>query len=237
METKMNKVYLFFIATIAFVFSGCYTSLKTTNETYAQTHVGFYINYDFYCNHCYYEMYWCNFCITYHTHINHWCNHHYGWYNNWYIVYYYQPYGYYHNHYHNHYAHRNYHRHYVRDYSGIRLYGNNKYLTPRDDKELYRLSNRQDKSQTIYRDNTTKSRQYDIKNNDAYKHQKDVNKRNNDAYKHQKNTREKYNSPPVKRNENIQKSPNTNRNEYKAPRQNNTQKSSGNRNNSTTKRK
>jgi len=123
----MNKIKFLFIGLLAIVLSGCYTTLRTS-ETYAQTVV--YIDYDFSCSYCYYEMYWCPFCQAFHVRIDHWCNHHYGWYHNWYVVHYYHPhsYSYYHGHYHNHYVHRDHSRHYVRDNQGLRNYGNTNYI-------------------------------------------------------------------------------------------------------------
>jgi len=227
----MTKIKFLFIGLMAFVLSGCYTSLETT-ETQAQVHVGFYINYDFYCDYCYYEMYWCPFCITYHVHINHWCDNHYYWYNNWYVVYYYHPHSYYYNHWHNHYVHRDYHRHYVHDGNGLRNYGSNKIL-----KSYREYTGKDFIEKQNYKSPTLNNRDVNVKKNDV-----NLQKKYNEIYKspNMKNDVNKnYNKPPVNRNNNnnIQKSPNTNRNEYKAPTHNNTQKSSGNKNNSTMKRK
>lgn len=242
----MTKIKFLFIGLMAFVLSGCYTSLETT-ETQAQVHVGVYINYDFHCGYCNYEMYWCPFCQTYHVHINHWCHNHYYWYTNWYVVYYYYPSSYYYNHWHNHYAHRDYHRHYVHDSYGLRVYGSNKVLTSKRDytgrdfiEKNYKSVDLQNdikyKSPNLQKD--VKYRPQDVQKTGDYKSpnlQKDVqykspNVKNNTKY----NT-----TPPVNKNNSIQKSPNTNRNNtiQKSPQRTNTQKSSGNKNSSTMKRK
>ncbi len=117
------KIKLLLIAIITFIINGCYSSMSIkNNETYAQSHydVDIYINYNFVCSHCYYEMYWCFNCKTYHVHIRHWCNNHYHWYNNWYRVHYYYPRAYYYGHWHNHYYYRDVTRHYIRDNNGLR---------------------------------------------------------------------------------------------------------------------
>ena len=185
----MKKIKLLLFSLLVFALSGCYTQFKTTSgETYAQQNV-VYIDYNFYCDYCYYEMYWCPACGSYHVQLNHWCTNHYYWYNNWYVVYYYHPYSYYYGHYTNHYEHRDYSRHYVRTRDGLRNYGNRNYIT-RDyvfkrDKNLkrgYEDTYKYDKRKTV---KTYNSPRQDIKT---------------PPVKRTYRTPKTYTTPPVKRN-------------------------------------
>ncbi len=195
----MNKIKLFFIAAITFILSGCYTQFKTTGETYAQESY-IYIDYEFYCTHCYYEMYWCPHCLVYHTSITHWCDSHYHWYINWYVPHYHYGYGH-RTYYHNHYVYRDHSRHYVRDNSGLRNYGNKNYITsPRNitgkdyieknykspTKERYSPTKEKYTTPPIKRQN---DRQNTVKQNPVYKQQQqrnDVQKQRNQTNKIQK---------------------------------------------------
>lgn len=199
------KLKLFAIAIVVFIFSGYYTTTSLqSNETYAQSHwdVDVYIDYDFDCAFCYYEMYWCFNCQTYHVHVNRWCHNHYYWYNNWYSVHYYHPHTYYYGHYTNHVYYRDVTRHYIRDNNGLRNTRGG-----RTD-NIFRQ-----KDSKIYKDNNI-SKQRDTKKYDT-----NLKQRYNETYKNQNKTYQKPND--VKReNKTYQKQNNTQRQ--------NTQKNSGN---------
>lgn len=199
---KSQILLIAFLASILFI--GCSEFKSVSDETYAQTHSSYYydaniyIDYDFDCAFCYYEMYWCYNCQTYHVHINHWCHNHYYWYNNWYVVYYYQPYAYYHGHYTNHYYYRDVTRHYVRDNNGLR-----NYRVGRIDK-IYRTTNenRIDKNDNIIKQRDTKKYNSNLKKryDETYKKQNEV-KRENKTYQKQNNTqKQNTQKPPVQKN-------------------------------------
>jgi len=179
----MNKIKLLFFLLITFFLSGCYTTFETT-DTYAQTNACIYIDYNFYCDYCYYEMYWCPACGTYHVSINNWCSHHYDWYYNWYVVYYYHPYSYYYGHYTNHYSHRDYSRHYIRNSHGLRNYGNRKYISKdrifKTDINLQKRYNETYKSKTYKQQtpNNRKQQQYKAPNNRKQQQYRAPNKQN-----------------------------------------------------------
>ena len=178
----MNKIKFLFIGLLAIILSGCHTTLRTTDthaQQFASSQIVVYIDYNFSCSHCYYEMYWCPFCQTFHVRVDHWCNHHYGWYHNWYVVHYYHPhiYSYYYGHYHNHYIHRDHSRHYVRNSQGLRNYGNTNYIKSDRIKTDVKRQDikqdvRQDKRQDIKRQNPRQDKRQDIKRQDVQdKHQ------------------------------------------------------------------
>ena len=123
----MNKIKLFFLITLAIFLSGCYTSFRTTGYTYSQIRVNIYFDYNFSCNYCYYEMYYCFHCETFHVNIHYWCTHHYRWYYSWYVHNYHHTYIYYYNHYRHHDTYRDNSRYYIRDRGGLRNHGGRNY--------------------------------------------------------------------------------------------------------------
>jgi len=202
------KLKLLLIAIIAFIFSGCYTSTAfKSNETYAQSYhdVNIYIDYEFDCGFCYYEMYWCFNCQTYHVHVNRWCHNHYYWYTSWYNVNYYQPYAYYHGHYNNHVYYRDVTRHYIRDNNGLRntrgavnkVFGTKEYNNNRNNDII--------KRDVPKKYDTNLKQRY----NETYKKQNDV-KRENKTYQKPNNTQREnktYQKPNNTQRQNTQKAP------------------------------
>jgi hypothetical protein len=129
----MKKLKILLVGIIAFIFSG-FISAQDVHDSYRpyapyETYIAYeypttvFINYDFYCSNCFYEIYYCFYCTIFHVRINLWCHNHYNWYYNWYRINYYQPYGYYHKHYTGHRYYRDVTRHYVRDQYGVKKLG------------------------------------------------------------------------------------------------------------------
>ena len=197
----MKKLYVIFFGILAFVLSGCFTSTKMSDETYAQTRVEIYLDYhDFSCVQCYYEMYWCFHCQTYHVRMTHMCHNHYYWYHGWYKRHYYKPHAYYYWHYRDHSNYRDVTRHYIRDNSGLRNH--------RGGKSVITDKGKSRRTDVI-------KQQPPVRRNDNVIKQREPIKRNNDVIKQREQTKRNDNikqSPPVKRNENIRKQNETKRN-------------------------
>ena len=223
----MYKIKLVLIAVMAFALSGCYSSFRTTGYTYGQSDEVVYIDYNFECSHCYYEMYYCFNCGLYHVSINRWCNHHHNWYITWYSYNYHQPYGYYYRHWTQHRYYRDATRHYVRDSYGIRNYRDRKYMDNRK-----QIGTRKDvkKLTKNYKRKELKEQKKIYKRKDVKKYK--TQKREIKKYKAPRNKVQKYKAP--RKNVQKYKSPKRNVQKQKVRKQN-TQKNT--RNNRKTRRK
>jgi len=209
----MNKLKVFFLTSLFFLFSGCYVGYKTIeNESdivYYNTVK--YIDYDFSCSYCYYETYFCFYCNRIHVRVNHWCDNHYRWYYNWYRVNYYQPYNYYYTHT----RYRDENRHYVRDKHGLRNLGERNPVREKKPGTLQReplKKNDVDKEFSVKRDNI-KPKYPPVKKDDIKL--KDPVKQDNVKSKYPSVKRNDVKqSPPVKRND-VKQSPPVKRNDVK----------------------